>query len=146
MSVKRSECQRRWRCSRLRSLKYQLTHRLYNTRDVEEGLYQVAYWNGWDADAEAEFSPSLPLFASCKGAQKKQELRVAFSTSSFPEFSKRSFCFAAVIMLRLQDLHTNSEHSLAGKSSPATVLSWLYNLVGPPLLCSDCCNRYRSWA
>ena len=64
MSVKRSECQRRWRCSRLGSLKYRLTHRLYNTRDVEEGLYQVAYRNGWDADAEAEFSPSLPLFKS----------------------------------------------------------------------------------
>ena len=48
-----------------------------HTRDVEEELYQFAYRNGWDADAEAEFSPSLPLFASCKGAQKKQELRVA---------------------------------------------------------------------
>ena len=47
------------------------------THSVEEGLYQVAYQNGWDTDAEAEFSPSLPLFACCKGAQKKQEIRVA---------------------------------------------------------------------
>ena len=47
------------------------------THSVEEGLYQVAYQNGWDTDAEAEFSPSLPLFACSKGAQRKQELRVA---------------------------------------------------------------------
>ena len=47
-------------------------------RAVEEGLYnQVAYRNGWDMDAVVEFSLSLPLFACCKGAQKKQELRVA---------------------------------------------------------------------
>ena len=38
---------------------------------------EVVYRNGWDMDAEAEFSPSLPLFVYCKGAQKKQELRVA---------------------------------------------------------------------
>ena len=38
------------------------------TRSVEEGVYQVAYRNGWDADAEAEFSPSLLFFACCKGA------------------------------------------------------------------------------
>ena len=85
-------------------------------------------------------------FAVCvlHGSTEEAETPCSFSTSSFLEFSKRSFCFAAVIMLRLQDLRTNSEHSLAGKSSPATILSWLYNSVGPPLLCSDCCNRYRS--
>ena len=79
-----------------------------------------------------------------QGSTEEAGTPCSFSTSSFLEFSKRSFCFAAVIMLRLQDLHTNSEHSLAGKSSPATVLSMLYNSVGPALLCSDCCNRYRS--
>ena len=79
-----------------------------------------------------------------QGSTEEAGTPCSFSTSSFLEFSKRSFSFAAVIMLRLQDLHTNSEHSLAGKSSPATVLSWLYNSVGPPLLCSDCYNRYCS--
>ena len=147
MSVKRSECQRRWRCSRLGSLKYRLTHRLYNTRDVEEELYQFALISEWLGRGRRGGVFTVPS-ALCvmQGSTEEAGTPCSFSTSSFPEFSKRSFCFAAVIMLRLQDLHTNSEHSLAGKSSPATVLSWLYNSVGPPLLCSDCCNRYRLWA
>ena len=112
------------------------------TSDVEEGLYQVAYRNGW------ERTPRRSLHRPFRSLlmQRSTEAPCSLSTSSFPEFSKRCFYFAAAIMLRLQDLHTNSEHSLAGESSPATVLSWLYNSVGPPLLCSDCCNRYRSWA
>ena len=47
------------------------------THVMEEGLYQVAHWNGWDVETKAEFSLSLPLFVCCKGAQKKQELRIA---------------------------------------------------------------------
>ena len=47
-----------------------------------------------------------------------------FWTSSFLECSKRSFCFAALIMLPQQATHTTSEHSPAGKSSPTTVFSW----------------------
>ena len=57
---------------------------------MEEGLYQVAYRNGWDADAEAEFSPALPLFACCKGAQKKQELRIV-SQQALPGVLKALF-------------------------------------------------------
>ena len=57
---------------------------------MEEGLYQVAYRNGWDADAEAEFSPALPFFVSCKGAQKKQELRIV-SQQALPRVLKALF-------------------------------------------------------
>ena len=76
MSVKRSEYQ-----LKMVLFKAWITEISANpslvTHAVEEGLYQVAYQNGWDADTEAEFSPSLLLFACCKGAQKKQELHVA---------------------------------------------------------------------
>ena len=76
-----SECEKKRVSTKMALFKAWITEISANpslvTRAVEEGLYQVAYRNGWDADAEAEFSPSLPLFASCKGAQKKQELRVA---------------------------------------------------------------------
>ena len=124
MSVKRSECQLRWRCSRLGSLKYRLTHRLYNTRDVEEGLYQVVYRNGWDADAEAEFSPSLPLFASCKGAQKKQELRVA-SQQALPGV------FKALFLLRCGDYAavTGLAHKFRTQSGRQIISSYCSQLA-----------------
>ena len=125
MSVKRSECQRRWRCSRLGSLKYRLTHRLYNTRDVEEGLYQVAYRNGWDADAEAEFSPSLPLFASCKGAQNKQELRVASQQAL-------SWSFKALFLLRCGDyaaVYTGLAHKFRTQSGRQIFSSYCSQLA-----------------
>ena len=69
MSVKRSECQLKMALFNAWITEISANPSLV-TRDVEEGLYQVAYRNGWDANAEAEFSPSLPLFVSCKGAQK----------------------------------------------------------------------------
>ena len=43
---------------------------------MDKGLYQVAYRNGWDANAKVEFSLAFPLFACWKVAQKKQELRI----------------------------------------------------------------------
>ena len=49
------------------------------------------YRNGWDADAKAEFSPALPLFASCKEAQK-QELRIV-SQQALPRVLKALFLF-----------------------------------------------------
>ena len=33
------------------------------------GMVEVAYQNGWDVEAEAEFSLSLPLFVCCMGSQ-----------------------------------------------------------------------------
>ena len=137
----RSECQQRWRCSRLGSLKYRLTHRLLPMLWRKDSGC-LSEWLGHGHRGGVFTVPSA--LCVLQGSTEEAGTMCSFSTSSFLEFSKHSFCFAAVIMLRLQDLHTNSEHNLAGKSSPATVLSWLYNSVGPALLCSDCCNRYRS--
>ena len=140
--MKRSECQRRWR-SRLGSLKYRLTHRLYNTRDVEEGLYQVAYRNGWDADTEAKFSPSLLLFASCKEAQKKQELRVA---------SQQALFLKALFLLRCGDYAavTGLAHKFRTQSCRQIISSYCSQLAiqlsRPTASLFRRCNRYCSWA
>ena len=76
-----SECEKKRVSTKMALFKAWITEILANsslvTSAVEEGLYQVGYRNGWDADVKAEFSPYLPLFACCKGAQKKQELCVA---------------------------------------------------------------------
>ena len=104
-----------------------------------DGRGRLSEWLGHGCRGGVFTVPSA--LCMLQGSTGEAGTPCSFSTSSFLEFSKRSFCFAAV---QLQDLHTNSERSLAGKSSPATVLSWLYNSVGPLLLCSDCCNRYCS--
>ena len=76
-----SECEKKRVSTKMALFKAWITEILADssvvTRAVEEGLYQVTYRNGWDADVKAELSPSLPLFVYCKGAQRKQELHVA---------------------------------------------------------------------
>ena len=85
------------------SLKYRIGYNpLLVTRAVKEGLYQVAYRNGWDADAEAEFLLALRLFVCCKGAQK-QELCIV-SQQALPGVLKALFLlrrgdYAAVTVL-----------------------------------------------
>ena len=138
------KCQRRWRCSRLGSLKYWLTHRLLPILWRKDCIRSLIGMDGTQTSRRSFHRPFCSLHAAREHSTEEAGTMSSFSTSSFLEFSKCSFCFSVVIMLRLQDLHTNSEHSPAGKSSPATVLSWLYNSVGSQLLCSDCCNRYRS--
>ena len=90
MSVKRTECQRRWHFQGLDWITEISANPSLVTCAVEKGLYQVAYRNGWDANAEAEFSPALLLFACCKGAQKKQELRIV-SQQALPGVLKALF-------------------------------------------------------
>ena len=74
MSVKRRECQQRWRCSRLGSLKYWLTHRLLPMLWRKDCIRSLIVTR---TSRRSFHRPFRSLHACCKGAQHRR------STCSF---------------------------------------------------------------
>ena len=115
-----SECEKKRVSTKMALFKAWITEILANsslvTHAVEEGLYQVAYRNGWDADVKAEFSPSLRLFACCKGAQKKQELRITSQQALSWSFQRtlsaslRLFCCGYRTCTQIQNTVWQANH------------------------------------
>ena len=125
MSVKRSECQRRWRCSRLGSLKYRLTHRLYNTRDVEEELYQFALISEWLGRGRRGGVFTVPS-ALCvmQGSTEEAGTPCSFSTSS-------PGVFKALFLLRCGDYAavTGLAHKFRTQSGRQIISSYCSQLA-----------------
>ena len=107
----RSECQRRWRCSRLGSLKYRLTHRLLPVMWRKDCIRSLIGMAGSGRQGGVFTVPSA--LCSCKGAQK---LRVAsqqalsLSFQSAVSTSLRRLCCGYRTCTQIQNIVWQANH------------------------------------